>query len=263
MKKYLYKIGFIGMGNMAKAIAKGVLSSNFIDKKDIVYSDLNATTELGDVKYVDDNKYVLDNCEYVVIAIKPQVFKAIKDDFAQANCKTIISIMAGVSVDYIKNIVHNSEVFRIMPNIPCMQGKGMSVIANNSNNNESNVFVEKMFTLIGKAIFMDESYFDAVTSISGSGSAYVYYFIKALIDGGVDGGLTLENSKLLAMQTVAGALAMLENSSESIETLIQNVCSKGGTTIEAINAFDKHNLNAIVREGVKACRDKSELLSKN
>lgn len=263
MKNYLYKIGFIGMGNMAKAIAKGILSTNHLDCKDMIYSDLNSTTFLGDVKYIDDNKFILNNCEYVVIAIKPQVFKAIKDEFINAECKSVISIMAGVSSDYIKDIVVNPEVFRIMPNIPCMQSKGMSVIANNSNSTESNLFVEKMFSNIGKAVFMDESYFDAVTSISGSGSAYVYYFIKAMIDGGIDGGLSPENSKLLTMQTVAGALAMLENTDDSIENLIKNVCSKGGTTIEAINTFDNNNLNGIVRDGIKACKDRSEVLSKN
>ncbi|MDE7209221.1 MAG: pyrroline-5-carboxylate reductase, partial [Clostridia bacterium] len=109
---------------------------------------------------------------------------------------------------------------------------------------------------------VEEKYFDAVTSISGSGPAYVYYFIKAMIDGGIKGGLSFDQSKELTIATMIGASKMVANSSEELDTLIQKVCSKGGTTIQAIDTFREKSIDKSIIEGIEKCRKRSEELSK-
>ena len=123
-------------------------------------------------------------------------------------------------------------------------------------------FVVNIFNTISKTILIQEDYFDAVTSVSGSGPAYVYYFIKAMIDGGVKGGLSFEQSKDLAIGTVIGASKMIERSSDNLDTLIEKVCSKGGTTIQAINTFRENNVAENIIKGIDNCRRRSEELSK-
>ncbi|MDE5654764.1 MAG: hypothetical protein K2I46_04065 [Clostridia bacterium] len=122
--------------------------------------------------------------------------------------------------------------------------------------------MESIFKTISKVVRVEEKYFDAVTSISGSGPAYVYYFIKAMIDGGIKGGLSFEQSKELTISTMIGASKMVANSSEDLDVLIQKVCSKGGTTIQAIDTFREKSVDKSIIEGIDKCRKRSEELSK-
>ena len=118
-----------------------------------------------------------------------------------------------------------------------------------------------MLSACGGVVILDESKFDAVTSVSGSGPAYVYMFAKGMIEGGMNGGLSYEESKQLALNTIIGAADLALNSEENLDTLVDKVCSKGGTTIEAVEVYKDRNLVEIVAEGVEACRKKSALLS--
>lgn len=110
---------------------------------------------------------------------------------------------------------------------------------------------------------LDEKHFDAVTAVSGSGPAYVYTFIKAMIDAGCDMGLSDKISEELTLQTFVGAVKMVENRTTDIETLIKNVCSPGGTTIEAVNSFKENNLEEIIKDGIRKCEKRSKELSEN
>ncbi len=251
---YKYKLGFIGCGNMAKAIINGLLDSNLLSSKDIFISTPSISAPYREVPFTNDNKEVTSVCEYVVLAVKPQIFKTISADLANIKCKCVISIMAGVNTDTIARVCNCNQVIRIMPNTPCSIGEGVSAITSLNADEDSKT--------ISKVVRVEEKYFDAVTSISGSGPAYVYYFIKAMIDGGVKGGLSFDQSKELTIATMIGASKMVANSSEELDVLIQKVCSKGGTTIQAIDTFKENFVDRSIIEGIDKCRKRSEELSK-
>lgn len=259
---YKYKLGFIGCGNMAKAIINGLLSSKFLSEKDMFISTPSIKEKYQGIDTTNDNVEVMTSCEYLVLAVKPQIFRSISSEFRNNTSKCIISIMAGVSCKSVAKECNCEQVVRIMPNTPCSIGEGVSAITSRQASEESVKFVDNIFKTISKTIFIEEKYFDAVTSVSGSGPAYVYYFIKAMIDGGMNGGLTYEQSKDLAISTMIGASKMVENSSDDLDTLIQKVCSKGGTTIQAIDTFKENSVAENIIKGIDNCRKRSEELSK-
>lgn len=264
MKKF--EIGFIGAGNMAKAILNGILSKNIISPEKIIISDINSDNfyefeQIG-VKCTTDNSLVVKNAKYIILAIKPQVAMEILPSLKEFIHENLfISIMAGIKKDKIKEILGNVSISRIMPNTPCMVGKGMSAIDASDFDKKSKSLVFEIFNSLGKTIELDETYFDSVTSVSGSGPAYVYMFINSMIKGGINNGLSYEESKILVLQTFKGAISMVESSNDSIETLINNVCSRGGTTIEAVNYFRNQNLEDLIIEGMNKCKKRSEELS--
>ncbi len=256
MKKY--KLGFIGYGNMAKAIVGGILKSEILSKSQIAVSRLSGN-EADGLFCTTDNDYIAENCEYLVLAVKPQIFKSI-DFSCKADC--VISIMAGVDSNFISDkLKMNGKVIRVMPNTPSQIGKGATAIANNSLSKEHNDFCAEIFRSVGEVCFIDEDKFDAVTCVSGSGPAYAYYFVKAMIDGGVANGLDKETAKKLTLDTVIGACEMVKAHPETpLGVLISNVCSKGGTTIEAVNVFEKNQMDKTVIDAMTACRVRSEEL---
>lgn len=259
---YKYKLGFIGCGNMAKSIINGLLTSKLLSESDIFIATPSIKGKYLGIDTTNDNREVMQSCEYVALAVKPQIFRNIAETFADNKAKCVISVMAGISCHTISKACNCKEVIRIMPNTPCAIGEGVSAITDLNADSESLNFVVNIFNTISKTVLIKEDYFDAVTSVSGSGPAYVYYFIKAMIDGGVKGGLSFEQSKDLAIGTVIGASKMVERSSDDLDTLIEKVCSKGGTTIQAIDTFRENNVAENIIKGIDNCRRRSEELSK-
>ncbi|MBE5762904.1 MAG: pyrroline-5-carboxylate reductase [Clostridiales bacterium] len=261
--EYRYKLGFLGAGNMAKAIANGIIKSNILKADEVVMSDPFVTGNVAGIKVINDNKVIFNDCEYVLLAVKPQIFNQIVDELKETKVKNVISIMAGVKMAKIKNILPNAQVIRIMPNLPASVGAGMAGIAKDNNaSKEANEFTKAIFDSVGKAIFVNESDLDAVTAISGSGPAYVYYFIQSMIKGGIKNGLSEEAAKELTLQTFVGAVEMVKHSNDDLDTMIDRVCSKGGTTIQAIDTFRSYDLDDKIIEGIDKCRIRSEELSK-
>ncbi len=264
------KLGFIGAGNMAQAIILGILDNKILRADQIMVSDfdeckLQQFASIG-VTTTKSNIDVAKSCSALLFAVKPQiaptVFAEIKDSLKS---DIIISIMAGVSITKLHESLGKRCFVRIMPNTPLMVKTGMSAICkkNYLDCDIDTSFVDDIFSSLGKVVKVEETDFDAVTSISGSGPAYVYSFIKAMIDGGIDGNLDKEVATTLTLQTILGAVAMVEQNNDiPIETLISNVCSKGGTTIEAINSFENDNLNMVVRRGIEKCKARSTELSR-
>ena len=264
MTNYSYKLGFIGAGNMGKAIASGILSHGLLTEKDILMSDIAPNASFGNVKIVADAAEVLKNCEYVILSVKPQIFPAITDNVKAGACRCLISIMAGVAVDTIRSAAPDgAKVIRVMPNTPCSIGRGITAIAQNDAGEECNAFAKSIFDTTGETVSLPESLFDAVTGVSGSGPAYVYYFIRSMIRGGVDAGLDEAVAEKLTLATVQGAAEMVRRSSDDLDTLIDKVCSKGGTTIQAVNCFDEKDFDGVVREGMARCVARSKELGKS
>ena len=269
MKKQ-FKLGIIGCGNMATAILNGIADSDFIRMKKVVVSDINrdkldkVCDELG-VNVTDDNRYVAENSEFLLLAVKPQSFAALAEELKGVCPEKVISIMAGVKKSTIKNSfgVGLIKVARCMPNLPCVAGYGMlcvDVTDFNKSTDDSD-FIFNLLSCLGRVLSVSEDKLDAVTGISGSGPAYAFIFIDSLIDAGIKQGLAADEAKLLALQTVWGSCGMLMESEKPLSELIMNVCSKGGTTIEAVKVFEKNNFRGIISDAVDACVKRSKELS--
>ena len=258
MKKY--KLGFIGCGNMATAIWKGCIQSGFLATSELAVCDIdpNKTIEAEMLGLsVLSGREIFASCEYVVLAIKPQTFSSICEEYAglsEADC--VISIMAGVSIAAIIDGLKINKICRVMPNTPVMKNKGMSSLSFQNCDADNVEFIKGLFSSLGKVIEVEESLIHTVISVSGSGPAYVYLFLQALINGGIEGGLTCSQAKTAAIQTLVGACAMAD-SAENLSLLINEVCSKGGTTIEAVEFFKKANFEDIVKGAMRASSERS------
>ena len=269
MKKQ-FKLGVIGCGFMARSILRGAILSDFLRSKKVIVSDTDmdklqsVNDELG-VFFTQDNRYVAENSEFLLFAIKPQNFAQVAQELEGICPNKVISIMAGVKKATIKNAlgVGLIKVARCMPNLPCAIGSGMMGLDMGDFNREPNdtEFIDMLFSSMGQVLSVTEDKLDAVTGISGSGSAYVFMFIDSLIDAGVKQGLTKDEATTLAIQTVLGGAEMAGHSDKPLSELIMNVCSKGGTTIEAIKVLEQNNFRGIVSDAVDACVKRSKELS--
>lgn len=267
MKK-LFKLGVVGCGFMAQSILRGVLSSEFLRAKKIVAADpsedaLDIVAEMGIVG-TTNNRYIAQNCEYVLLAVKPQHFGEVVASMKGAHPEKVISIMAGVTRDKIKaRLGRDVKVARCMPNLPCAIGSGMIGVDMTDFNafQEDTEFISGVLGGMGKILSISEEKMDAVTGISGSGPAYVFMFIDSLIDAGVKQGLTRNEAAILAVQTVIGGAEMVRESDCPISELIRRVCSKGGTTIEAVKVLEQRDFRGGVNEAVAACVKRSKELS--
>lgn len=258
MKKK-FKFGVMGAGFMSSAIIKGIISAGFIAPSEIVVSDinqdqLNKIAKLG-VSTTLDNKFLTDNAEFTLFAVKPQNLQAVLNDIKGCACNKFISIMAGAKKEKIKSVLNGALVARSMPNTPCSIGAGAVGLDLSDYNDECDVeFIKNIFNSFASVVIVPEDKLNAVTGVSGSSPAYFYLFLKGIIDAGIKQGLTEEEAKSLAVNTMIGAGKMvLSNPEKSLDELINAVCSKGGTTIEAVNVYNDNDLNLISEKAVDAC----------
>lgn len=258
MKKK-FKLGVIGCGFMASAIINGAISSCILAPNQIIVSDINQSaldkfTSMG-VCTITDNAQLANSCEFVLFAIKPQTLQTVLSQIQNCSCDKLISIMAGVKKEKIKSTFPNSKIARCMPNTPCSLGCGAIGLDLSDFDNESDIdFINKLLNSLACVVHVSEDKLNAVTGISGSSPAYFYLFLKGIIESGVKQGLNYNDAKLLAVNTMIGAGKMvLFNDEKNLDELINAVCSKGGTTIEAIKVYNDSGLTEITNKAVDAC----------
>ncbi len=245
------KIGFIGMGNMAGAIAKGIIQSGFIQGEDIIAYDLQLE-KLEDihtygVAVASNETEVVKESEFVFIGVKPQVVEGvlslIKNDLKE---KALISIVLGYDFEKYNQLLDSStrHIF-VMPNTPAMVQKGMSLIEKTHSLTDKEFdFVKRMFASIGEIDILETSLMKAGGALSGCGPAFIYMVIEALADGAVKEGIPRQKAYKLAAQTVLGAGEMVLKTQEHPGILKDNVCSPGGTTIRGVEALEQHGIRA-------------------
>jgi pyrroline-5-carboxylate reductase len=265
------KIGFIGSGNMAEAIIKGTINAGIFSPKNITSSDIKEErrrlfSDSYGIKTVSDNCGLVSLADIVVLAVKPQSFRAILKEIAQVvdRSKLIISIAAGVTLANIEEgLNRKSRVVRVMPNTPALIGEGAAAISPGSNAMKDDLDITRnIFDVLGKTVVIDEKHMDAVTGLSGSGPAYVFLFIDALIDAGVNIGLDRNTARTLAVQTVLGATKMLLETGEHPAVLKDRVTSPGGTTIAGLRVMEAGNIRAVILDAVEAATKRSRELAK-
>jgi pyrroline-5-carboxylate reductase len=265
------KIGFIGAGNMAGALVKGLLRAGRCAPADLWVSDA-ADTQLRRLKRahkvegVRDNRGLVRGSQTIVLAVKPQVMAQVLEEIrSEATPKKLfISIAAGFPLRRLEQgLGSGSRVVRVMPNTPCLVGKGMSVAVAGAHATPADLkHTLNLFSACGEAVAITgEALLDAVTALSGSGPAFVYYFAEALVDGGVRGGLSAQLATKLCFQTLVGAAAMLVESGMSARELREMVTSPGGTTLAGLTALEQHRFRDAVIAAVEAANRRAHELA--
>ena len=261
------KITFIGAGNMTEAIISGILREGVFEASDIIISDpllerRNHMEVTYHVQVRDDNIDSVAEADVVILAVKPQVFPSIWDNLKQnVSNKLIISIMAGITSETIAS-GKALRVIRVMPNTPSLVGRGASGIAMGQSATEGDMnTAEKIMQSVGVSVRVEEDQLHAVTALSGSGPAYIFYLMEAMISEAVDLGLDEDTARLLCTETVGGAADLLANSEESPEELRNRVTSKGGTTAAAIQSFDDDIFKSIVARAMARAFERSKELN--
>ena len=235
------KIGFIGLGNMAKAIMSGMLSQKVVSTEDIIGSEI---------------------IDIIFLAVKPQYFheviSGIKDIITEK--QIIISIAAGKTMSFIENEFETKiKLVRCMPNAPAIVGEGCTGFClNEFVTYEEKEFVLKLLNSFGKASLVSEKLMDVVVAVSGSSPAYVFILIEAMADAAVSGGMPRAQAYEFAAQAVLGSAKMVLETGKHPGELKDMVCSPEGTTIEAVKTLEKMGFRAAVMEAMEVCMDKSK-----
>lgn len=262
-------IGFIGAGNMATAIIKGLIaqkgSGSFINVFDVSSEKLDEISKLG-VNAFSSSQDVVKNSEIIVLAVKPQnyaeVLEALKD--VVSTDKTFVSIAAGISINYVQSALGcECPVVRVMPNTPLLLKKGASALCPSGNISEENKqIVYDMFAGSGVCEYIAEDHMNEIIAVNGSSPAYIYMFAKAMADYAVSVGIDYDKALNLICATLEGSAAMLKESGDTPDVLIEKVSSKGGTTIEALNKLREHGFTEAIDDAMKACTKRAEELGK-
>lgn len=263
------KIAFIGGGNMAEAIMRGLLREDV--GVGICVAEISPkrrddlTAKFPNVRVVGDAAEAADWGEVIILAIKPQQAEGALDMIERVVTpkKLLISIMAGIPTSKIEaNLVPGCRVIRAMPNTPGLIGAGATAVSSGRKATADDLdLARQIFALIGTAVSVEEKLMDAVTGLSGSGPAYVFTFIEALADAGVKNGLPRDIAAQLAAQTVLGAARMVVETGEHPTLLKEKVTSPGGTTIAALHALESGSFRGVVMNAVEAACIKSKELA--
>lgn len=259
----------VGSGNMGKTYARSFLTSRFITEKDLFVLDKSreqsaALTEVSSGNVFDKPGPFITDADVVILAVKPQDFAGLAGQVKPyiSNQQLVLSIMAGIKISTIIGLLCSNRVVRCMPNLPAQIGMGMTVFTSSPGIDKKELFtVQNLINTTGKSVYVeDENMIDAATAISGSGPAYVYYFMEAMIQAGIKMGFSLSEAELLVNQTFMGAVHLHNQNELTCNEWIQKVASKGGTTEAAIKIFNEYAVNNKIGEGLNAAFERAKEL---
>lgn len=290
-------LGFIGAGNMAEALARGLIANKVFRPTQLIASDVEPARRRKfknglKVDAVRDNIEVLDSTRALLLAIKPQNIDAVLREMAAAGgesedneddagaktrgrrkrdsgglgSKLFISIAAGVTISRLEAALGDrARVIRVMPNAPAMVGQGMAAMVRGRNATRADeAFALRILRAVGDAVALeDEAMLDVVTALSGSGPAYVYLFAKALADAAAEEGLPQDLALTMALKTIRGAEENMRRSPLKAAELIRIVASPGGTTEAALKRLDAARFSDIVADAVHAAAARSRELGRS
>jgi pyrroline-5-carboxylate reductase len=264
------KLGFVGGGNMAAALVKGLLHAKVVPPEDVLVSDvkeerLTYLRETHGVRTTQDNHELVKACDVIVLAVKPQVIDKVLDAIGgdvDPKRHLVISVAAGVPVVAMEaRFRDGTHVIRSMPNTPATVDAGATAIAPGTHATEADLDVARaLFSAVGRVVTLEESLLDAVTGLSGSGPAYVMLMIEALADGGVKVGLHRDTALLLAAQTVFGSAKLLLDTGEHPGRLKDMVTSPGGTAIAGLHTLESGGLRRTLIDAVEAATTRAAQL---
>ena len=265
------KIAVLGAGNMGISFSKSFLKYELIkpqnlhlitrnqQKKAKILDEFPGSqiSSFGEIKELD--------ADLIIVAVKPQDFSFVAENlpFKISENSLVLSIMAGISIEKIQKALHHQFVVRSMPNSPTLLGMGITgyTAAEGISFNQL-IQIERLLNSTGRSVYLqDENLLDGVTALSGSGPAYFYYIIDAMIKAGVEMGIEENLSKLFVKQTMLGAYHLINNSDKSLEELIKDVASKGGTTEAALKTVDENALKETLKKGILSAENRAKELN--
>jgi pyrroline-5-carboxylate reductase len=260
-----HTIGFVGAGQMARALARGFVQAGIVSAENVVACDSLPEATVDFLRVVPGAKIAVSNADLVsqanvvVLAVKPQSMPAVFAELGgKLAGKLVVSVAAGVTLAKLCEGLQTDRVVRVMPNTPALVGRGASAYARSRGASEADgQLVGELLSAVGRAFAVEEKLLDAVTGLSGSGPAFVYVMIEALSDGGVRVGLPRDVAAALAAQTVLGAAEMVVATGEHPAVLKDRVASPGGTTIAGLAALEDHGLRAALIAAVEAATRRS------
>lgn len=265
MKNVKDKICFIGGGNMGEAIIKGLVKQKLCEPKNVFLYEIDKTKHEKfkklSINIVENAKDGIENADFVLLALKPNIIRGFLEenkDFLSG--KIIISIAASVPLSLICEVLgEKTPAVRIMPNTPMLVGKGAAAISANENVSKKDFqYVCRLFSGISLLSVLEEESMNKVISVNGSSPAYVYSFIRAMLKGAAEQGINEKQALPLILRTIEGAVRMVEKSDVSIDTLIDRVCSPGGTTLAAMKVLSEKGFEDIVSEAMNACTKRAD-----
>jgi pyrroline-5-carboxylate reductase len=260
------RIGFLGAGNMAAALIKGLLHGKVVPAERIIASDVKAERleqlhGSHGIRTTADNHVLLRESDVVVLAVKPQVIDRVLTEVGAdvRPDQLVVSVAAGVPIEALEGrLPRGSHVVRAMPNTPATVQAGATAIAGGSHAHEGDLLIAReLFEAVGRVVVLDETLLDAVTGLSGSGPAYTMLIIEALADGGVKVGLHRDTALLLAAQTVFGSARLLLETGEHPGRLKDMVTSPGGTAIAGLHTLESGGLRRTLIDAVEVATKRS------
>ncbi len=263
------KIAFIGAGNMASAIAGGIISSNLLSPTDIILFDKNDQQYSkfdGACLHTNSISHAVELADIVFLSVKPQNIKDVLNEIKSCslnNNKVFVSICAGITISSIEDQLGKVKIARAMPNTPLLIGQGTTGLCKNDLLTDDEFkTVKSFFSSSGYVVAVDEKDINNVTALTGSSPAYTYLFVKAAVEASKKLGFDNENATKMFCETLIGSANMILNSDKNIDELIKMVTSPNGTTERALNVFYEKNFCEIVYQAMKACANRAEELSK-
>lgn len=262
-------IGFIGLGNMAKALIGGILSNKIAAPEDIIGSAATSETrqkvsaDFG-IRTDESNIQIAKDADIIILAVKPQYLSVVLEDILDAvdDSKLIISVAAGKTTKWISQYFNKPvKIVRCMPNTPALVGEGCSAVCRNENvSDEELETAMQILRGCGMTEVVNENLMDTVCGVSGSSPAFVFMFIEAMADAAVRGGMPRKQAYRFAAQSVLGSARLMLETGKAPAELKDMVCSPGGTTIEGVAALERDGFRAAVMDAVKAAIDRSREL---
>lgn len=259
----MIRIGFIGAGNMAEAIIKGLASTGRYEIRATNRSNHAKLERMKGAYKVIPSTFdeVLAKSEILVLAVKPKDVTGVIVNMSPMNLgnKLIISVAAGIPLELLQKYLPKNSIVRVMPNTSSAVMHSMTGLVEGQGVKEQDRKVtEEIFGAVGKYMWIPEERMNSLMAISGSGPAYFYLFTEALVKAGVEFGFNHEEAEILAKETLIGAAKMLSETTKSPGQLREEVTSPKGTTLEALNVFWSSGLEKIVEQATKACRNRGE-----
>ena len=263
------KIGFIGFGNMAQAIASGIIGANIISKNDICAYDVSeaaiAAAAKQGIKAKAGIKELVSTSEYIFLCVKPQNFTALFEAFAGENFanKVLISIAAGVTIKKMQGATGaDTAIIRCMPNTPLLLGAGSTAISKNEFVTDAQFnFVKGVFGACGNCYELEESKINACTPVNGSTPAFIYYFAQIVAETAQQNGIDYATALNMFCDTLRGSADMLQKTGNTPQELINFVCSPGGATLAAFDVFYKEDFSGVLRHAFEASIRRTKELS--
>ncbi|SHF92218.1 pyrroline-5-carboxylate reductase [Salegentibacter echinorum] len=265
------KVLVIGAGNMGLTYAEGMAKSSLLNHRNLMIFDKSAEiiTSLSNVDHFDvydDIEECLPKADIVFIAVKPYHCEGLFEEIKHLvnDQQIFVSLMAGVTLEKIQNGLGVKKVVRSMPNLPAQVGKGVTSFTEAKEISRVELLmVRNLLDTTGASIHVEnENFIDASTGISGSGPAYVFYFMNSMLEAALKMGFSKNDSKILVTQTFEGAVKLFNESDLSASTWMERVASKGGTTRAALDSMDENNVEELIKDAAYAAFDRAVELGK-